>query len=62
MEGATDKMESIDLDATPAAVIAAAVDLAETGARNGKNGNGLVGAGGHGFVPLVTVVGFHHAR
>ena len=32
---------------------------APTGHANGKeNGNGI----GNGFVPLVTVVGFHHAR
>jgi len=46
-----DKMENIDLQAP-------AVTLAPT-----NNGSESVKSmGGGGFVPLVTVVGFHHAR
>ncbi|PBP24745.1 hypothetical protein BUE80_DR004302 [Diplocarpon rosae] len=51
----TDGMEVVDLHAFPAEVV--------TGAeKTGASGSEMDGKYENGFVPLVTVVGFHHAR
>lgn len=60
MEAVTDKMESVDLDAPP--VLAASLNPVESQGIPVKNGGSAASVSGNGFVPLVTVVGFHHAR